>query len=144
MMKNPVNSITTLHEVFDTKAVLTCLHIKACECKYSRTSPSRNREQQESIQKGSWTTRKRSTRQTFFIHVWTNKCTISYTRPLLPKSTYFCHFYNHLQGVQYIRSTIVVLCDEILQDLVHCKNSTKFLKSSSNRDKIWIKMWLYF
>jgi hypothetical protein len=35
-----------------------------------------------------------------------------------------------------IRSTIVVLCDEILQHLVHCKNSKKFLKSSSNRDKI--------
>jgi hypothetical protein len=34
-----------------------------------------------------------------------------------------------------IRSTKDVY-DEILQNLIHCKNSIKFLRSSSNHDKV--------
>ena len=39
-----------------------------------------------------------------------------------------------------IRSTVDVTYGEILQDLVHCINGIKFLRSSTNRHKIWIKM----
>jgi hypothetical protein len=40
-----------------------------------------------------------------------------------------------------IRSTIEVMYDEILQDLVHCTNGIKFLRPLSNQDKI--RIWMY-
>ena len=38
-----------------------------------------------------------------------------------------------------ICSAINVLCDEILEGLVHCKNSITFLKSSSSHDRYELK-----
>jgi hypothetical protein len=50
---------------------------------------------------------------------------------------------QYLQGVKYkYQEYNRIVCDEILQDLEHCKNCIKVSRPSFKHDKNWIKLWL--
>lgn len=66
-----------------------------------------------------------------------HKCTISNTHPLLLTSTCFDFFREHLQDVEYKYQEFNRSCVcKILQDVVHYKNSIKFLRYLCNHDKV--------